>query len=491
MLATTPVELGKGTGALYIPPPPGTFDIIACVDAHNGLSREGKIPWRGTVEARGDMPWFSDMTTGGVCIMGRKTYEDCGMLPNRTCLVVGSGEDQYSSLDDALAYAWLLEKRVWVIGGMRLYHDALLHPALRFVYVNKLIGDYKCDTHLPLYADDVNLTMIPHNIATYHLNVLGNMPASARIYATPCHVNMSELTYLTLVRELLAAPVKQNRTGVPTRSLFAQSLRFPLMRGADPILPLLTTKKMALRAIVTELLWFLNGDTTTEYLNTHGCKIWNDNATKEFLDGRGLPYPAGTLGPVYGWQWRNFNEDYTVTSDNGSKITSHACDQIAAAIHLLKTDPMSRRIVVSAWNPAQIQAMALPPCHFAFQFVCSHAEGVPTGTYTVNTCMHMRSADVGLGVPFNIASYALLTHIICAQCGPQYVPGELVITMADCHIYTNHMDGLSEQIGRWPRQYPKVSITHGTLRELYDLGPSCVKVEGYDPHPAISMRMVV
>jgi thymidylate synthase len=297
---------------------------------------------------------------------------------------------------------------------------------------------------------------------------------------------MSELAYHTLVRELLQAPIKQNRTGVPTRSLFMRTLRFPLMRDGDPILPLLTTKKMALRAITTELLWFLNGDTNTSYLNKHGCKIWNDNATREFLDGRNLDYPEGELGPVYGHQWRGFNAPFT-SSEGNNDTDKIPADQIAQAIHLLKTDPMSRRIVVSAWNPAQIQYMALPPCHYAFQFVC---EPIKSG-YTVNTCMHMRSADVGLGVPFNIASYALLTHIICAQCGPMYVPGELVITMADCHIYTNHADGLSEQIMRWPRQYPKVSITNGTLRELYDIGPSCVKVEGYDPHPAISMQMAV
>jgi len=488
MYAMTPVKLGEDSFPRVESLCAGVFDIIACVDAHNGIAREGKIPWRGTIEAREDMPWFSRMTTDCICVMGRKTYEDCGLLPNRICIVVGSGEGQYKSLDDALAYAWSVGKNVWVIGGARLYHDALLHPALRFVYVNKLIGDYKCDTHMPLYV--ANIVQIPRDAIDQHFLSRGDIPSSANIYVAPNHINSSELAYHTLVRELLQAPIKQNRTGVPTRSLFMRTLRFPLMRDGDPILPLLTTKKMALRAITTELLWFLNGDTTTEYLNKHGCKIWNDNATREFLDGRKLSYPAGMLGPVYGWQWRNFNEPYHA-SDNGSKthsgMTGGICDQIAQAIHLLKTDPMSRRIVVSAWNPCQIQEMALPPCHYAFQFVCAPMES----GHTVNTSMHMRSADVGLGVPFNIASYSLLTHIICMQLGDAYTPGELVITMADCHIYTNHADGLREQVQRWPRAYPKVVITQGTLRELYDAGPTCVKVAGYDPHPAISLPMAI
>jgi thymidylate synthase len=466
-----------------LPHHPRTFNIIACIDRMRGLAKDGKIPWRGTVEARGDMPWFVRMTQGCTMIMGRKTYEDCGQLItyDRVNLVVGSHPGMYPTLDAALEQAFAGNKPIWVIGGGRLYKAALQHPALRFVYENHLIGDYNCDIYMPAH----NHVEIPRAVIDRHRNVFIEVPTTARVYAC-AHVNMSELAYLALVDELLRAPTKPNRTGIPTRSVFMRTLRFPLVRGVDNILPLLTTKKMALSAIVTELLWFLNAQTNTAYLRKHGCKIWDANASREFLDSRKLAYPEGTLGPVYGWQWRGFNSPYP--SEEGNNDTKPQYDQIAHAIHLLKTDPMSRRIVVSAWNPCQIDEMALPPCHYAFQFVCEYGsdEGV-----IVNCVMHMRSADVGLGVPFNIASYALLTHIIVQQCGSSYRAGELVITMADCHIYTNHMDGLREQVQRWPRAFPTVRVAPGSIEDLYAAGPSCVQIAGYDPHPVIKLEMAL
>lgn len=473
------VTLGQGTGRTVATIPPQTFNIIACVDSMRGIGRDGRLPWKGQIEAKPDMPWFVRMTRDSVCIMGRKTFEDVGTLSGRMTIVVGRGDGMVQSLDEALEQAWAFEKPVWVIGGAILYKAALAHPSLRFVYVNQLCGDYHCDVWMPL----IEHPLIPKEVVCRHSSIFDDVLKSVHVYACVNHTNESELAYLALVEELLRAPIKQNRTNIPTRGLFARTLRFPLMRNGDTILPLLTTKKMAVDSIVTELLWFLNAGTNTAYLNMHKCRIWNDNASREFLDSRRLDYPEGELGPVYGWQWRQFDATYPVP-----EAAEAHCDQIANAINLLRTDPTSRRIVISAWNPKQLPEMALPPCHFAFQFVCEPISNGDT-TWQVNTIMHMRSADVGLGVPFNIASYALLTHIICKQVG--YTPGELVITMADCHMYTNHAEGLNQQIWRWPRQYPKVTIADGDFNDLYKIGPKCITLEGYDPHPAIKLEMAL
>ncbi|WP_294179284.1 thymidylate synthase [uncultured Schumannella sp.] len=261
--------------------------------------------------------------------------------------------------------------------------------------------------------------------------------------------------YEDLLRETLAAGVhKSDRTGTGTRSVFGRQLRFDLAEG----FPLITTKRVHFKSIAIELLWFLRGDSNVSWLRERGVTIWD-----EWAD------PSGDLGPVYGVQWRSW------PSPSGEQI-----DQISDVIEQIRVNPDSRRLIVSAWNPADIPRMALAPCHALFQFYV--AEG------KLSCQLYQRSADLFLGVPFNIASYALLTHLVAAQTGLEL--GEFVWTGGDCHIYDNHLEQVTEQLGRDPYPAPRLEIT--TPREsIFDYQFEDLVVHDYQHHPAIRAAVAV
>lgn len=261
--------------------------------------------------------------------------------------------------------------------------------------------------------------------------------------------------YLELLDDILAHGVhKTDRTGTGTISVFGRQMHFDLSKG----FPLLTTKKLHLKSIIHELLWFLRGDTNVRTLQEAGVRIWNDWADDN-----------GDLGPVYGAQWRSW-PDYA-----GGTI-----DQISAAEHDIRTNPDSRRIVVSAWNVAQLPQMALAPCHALFQFY------VADGRLSLQ--LYQRSADCFLGVPFNIASYALLTMMMAKVTGLQ--PGEFVHTLGDAHLYVNHLDQARLQLGREPRTLPQM-IIHGDQQSILDFKYEDFELCGYDPHPHIKAEVAV
>jgi thymidylate synthase len=245
---------------------------------------------------------------------------------------------------------------------------------------------------------------------------------------------------------------KADRTGTGTLSVFGHQMRFDLREG----FPLVTTKKVHLKSVVHELLWFLRGDTNTAYLREHGVSIWD-----EWAD------PQGELGPVYGKQWRSWP-----APDGGS------IDQIAETVRLLRTQPDSRRIIVSAWNVGELSKMALMPCHAFFQFYV--AEG------RLSCQLYQRSADIFLGVPFNIASYALLTHMLAQQC--DLGVGDFVWTGGDCHLYLNHLEQVETQLARAPRPLPQLVIRRRPP-SIFDY--AFEDFEGYDPHPAIRAPVAV
>ena len=261
--------------------------------------------------------------------------------------------------------------------------------------------------------------------------------------------------YLTLMKKILDEGVsKEDRTGTGTTSLFGYQMRFNLNEG----FPLLTTKKVHLKSIIYELLWFLRGDSNIKYLKEHGVSIWDEWADAE-----------GNLGPVYGAQWRHWR------CEDGTEI-----DQIANLMNQLRNNPDSRRLIVSAWNVAQVDKMALPPCHSLFQF------------YVVNnklSCqLYQRSADLFLGVPFNIASYALLTMMIAKVCG--FELGDFVHTFGDVHIYNNHREQVALKLTREPRELPKM-IIHGNQRDIFDFKYEDFELVGYNPYPAIKAPVAV
>ncbi|MDF0531441.1 thymidylate synthase [Tsukamurella sp. 8F] len=246
---------------------------------------------------------------------------------------------------------------------------------------------------------------------------------------------------------------RPDRTGTGTRSVFGRQLRYDLSEG----FPLVTTKRVHLKSIVYELLWFLRGDSNVEWLRDHGVTIWDEWAG-----------PEGDLGPVYGVQWRNW------PTPSGEHV-----DQIAAALDLLKSDPTSRRNIVSAWNVGEIPQMALPPCHAFFQFYVADGR--------LSCQLYQRSADLFLGVPFNIASYALLTHMFAQQAGLE--PGDFVWTGGDCHIYDNHTSQVTEQLSRDPYPYPRLELRRRD--SIFDYEYEDVVIHDYRHHPAIKAAVAV
>ena len=248
--------------------------------------------------------------------------------------------------------------------------------------------------------------------------------------------------------------VKTDRTGVGTKSVFGYQMRFDLSKG----FPLLTTKKVHLKSIIYELLWFISGDTNIKYLKDHGVSIWDEWADEN-----------GDLGPVYGHQWRSFP-----TPDGGS------VDQLAQVVDQIKNHPDSRRMLVCAWNPGEVDKMALPPCHCLFQFYLADGR--------LSCQLYQRSADTFLGVPFNIASYALLTMMLAQVCGLE--PGEFIHTTGDTHLYLNHLDQARLQLTRTPRPLPTMKI-NPDVKNLFDFHYEDFQLEDYDPWPHIAATVSV
>lgn len=274
--------------------------------------------------------------------------------------------------------------------------------------------------------------------------------------------------YLTLLQKIIEEGVERSdRTGTGTKSIFGYQMRFNLQEG----FPLLTTKKLSIKSIIYELLWFLKGDTNIKYLNDHGVTIWDEWATE-----------SGDLGPVYGKQWRSF------PCPDGSAV-----DQITDLIDGLKNKPNSRRHIVCAWNPAQLPdetispqenvkrgRMALPPCHCLFQFYLAENK--------LSCQLYQRSADVFLGVPFNIASYSLLTHMVARVCG--FEAGDFVHTFGDVHLYLNHFEQAHEQLKREPRSLPQIVI-NPAKKDIFDFEYEDFEIKNYDPHPHIKAPIAV
>lgn len=261
--------------------------------------------------------------------------------------------------------------------------------------------------------------------------------------------------YLDLMKHVLEhGTAKQDRTGTGTLSVFGYQTRFDLADG----FPLLTTKKLHIKSIIYELLWFLRGDTNIRYLTDHGVNIWNEWADEH-----------GELGPVYGAQWRSWT-----TADRGS------IDQITEVVSQIKTDPDSRRLIVNAWNPGEISKMKLPPCHALFQFYVLEGR--------LSCQLYQRSADVFLGVPFNIASYALLTMMMAQVCGLQ--AGEFVHTFGDVHLYSNHIEQAKEQLTRQPMNPPQIRI-NPNVRSIFEFAYDDFELVGYQAHPHIKAEVAV
>ena len=287
-----------------------------------------------------------------------------------------------------------------------------------------------------------------------------------------------EYQYINLLRDIINHGIMQEGRNGNVLTTFGSAMHFSLENNTIPIL---TTKRTAWKTCIKELLWFVQGKTDNKSLTEQNVHIWDGNSSREFLDSRGLThYEEGVLGPIYGFQWRNFNAEYRGTNENYS---DNGVDQLNEVIKMLK-DPSqrtSRRMIVSAWNPCQLNDMALPPCHIMFQFNVIDGDKLSCSLY-------QRSVDTALGQPFNICSYATLTHLIAHHCG--LVPYEFVYYMGNCHIYEDHIEPMKMQIERQPYSFPKIEILN-KHENINDYTINDFKITDYNHHETIKMKMVV
>lgn len=285
------------------------------------------------------------------------------------------------------------------------------------------------------------------------------------------HNSKNEQAYLDLLQHVMTnGTEKGDRTGTGTLSHFGAQLRFDLADG----FPLLTTKKVHFKSIVYELFWFLSGSTHVDYLQQNNVRIWNEWATAD--QTARFNRPAGDLGPIYGHQWRN----YGATKREDGSYDNDGVDQITEVIEQIKTNPNSRRLIVSGWNPKEAEQVALPPCHTLFQFFVADNK--------LSCQLYQRSADLFLGVPFNIASYALLTHMVAQVCGLEV--GEFVWTGGDCHIYQNHREQVELQLTRSLYELPTLTL-NPDIKDIFAFTFDDISVEGYESHPAIKAKVAV
>lgn len=414
------------------------LNVIAAVGPWGEMGADNKLPW-GRIDE--DMRHFAEVTAGSTVIMGRKTYQSIGRpLKGRRNIVVSSTLEPTKdievcrSLQDAIDLSGASE--IYVIGGRALYQEAL--PLASRVYITKVPQSLMTSTA------DVFFPML--SLPSSSPTVIRGERVKFETYEVK---SQADIEYLSAVKRVLTQGVDRlDRTGTGTRSLFGERCSYDLTRG----FPLLTTKKVFWRGVVEELLWFLKGSTNAKDLQDKGVHIWDAWAA-----------PDGDLGPVYGKQWRDWG----------------GVDQIEAVIESIKSNPTSRRHIVNAWNVSELDQMALPPCHMMFQFYVD-------GSY-LDCALYQRSADMFLGVPFNIASYALLTHIIASLTGLK--ARKFVHFIGDAHIYSNHKDQLRKQAARKPRPAPRLVIEG--LKSISDLKREHIQLVGYDPHPPIKGEVSV
>jgi len=500
------------------------FSIVVAATEKGGIGLDNALPWN----IPGDMRFFKELTSkteidgqSNVVIMGRKTWESIPKkfrpLRNRLNVILTRNPDKLEedktttgvlvakSLGEALSKPRLLQfaaskkrsvGRVFVIGGASVYDQALKMDGCRNIFLTRIHKDFNCDTFFKFDETAYSVksksasVVCPKSGHSYQFLTYARCSAEKSFGEGPeCKVECSspskrakveheEHQYLRMIEDIIAnGIVRKDRTGTGTVSKFGATMRFSLR---DNVIPVLTTKRVFWRGVAEELFWFISGCTDNKVLQEKRIRIWDGNGSREFLDKRGLGHRReGDLGPVYGFQWRHFGAKYS-TCD--ADYTGKGVDQLAQVIQTIKTNPTSRRIVMSAWNPFDLPQMALPPCHMFAQFYVDPARK------ELSCQMYQRSADMGLGVPFNIASYALLTHLIAHCCGLR--AAEFVHVIGDAHVYLNHVEPLKEQLKREPLPFPKLRIKTAS-RNIDEIRYEDIELVGYKSHKTIKMKMAV
>ncbi len=471
------------------------LSLILAETRQHGIGKDGRLPWDLPEEFAYFIGKTKEVRGAGLAnavVMGRRTWDSIPArarpMAGRINVVLSNREEktvrEESGIPASVAVVPSLEHaihhlsspdiaprldRVWILGGAGLYKESMLHVAGWEIFVTVIEHDYECDVlwsgvdHSLYVCDDA------------YTKVRQEKGITCRLMRYVRRGPHPELAYLDLVKQVLkTGNSRSDRTGVGTVSVFGAQIRFNLSEG----FPLITTKKMFWKGVKEELLWFIAGDTNANHLAEKGVHIWGGNGSRASLDARGLRhYDEGTLGPVYGFQWRHWGAKYEGAS---ADYSGKGIDQLAEVIRQIRTDPTNRRIMMTAWNPSDISAMVLPPCHVLCQFYVADGR--------LSCHLYQRSADLGLGVPFNIASYALLTHLIAHVCGLR--AGDFVHSFGDAHVYANHIAGMQEQLARSPLPLPRL-ILDETVKKIDDFSSESIRLEGYVSHPTIKLDMAL
>jgi thymidylate synthase/dihydrofolate reductase len=460
------------------------YSCILAIDQSSGgiANHESKLPWH----IPNDLQHFKKTTMDSVVIMGYRTYKSLPIvpLPNRINIVIDThSASEYKendiifvqTLNAAFEYAYTMhtDKSIFIIGGKQVIEECIMNfpHNMKHAYIS-WIRPHQPVQYSTFMQEFVSILreMCTGKIITSYIQ--NNCDVNVIQY-TMIH-NLADLSYFNLLKHILSNGIeRQDRTNVGTRSLFGEKLTFDI---SDSI-PLLTSKFVSFRNVVHELLFFLQGKTNINYLKENNVKIWNHNTSRAFLDQQGLTtYPEGELGPgAYPMTWRNFGGTY----NNHSDIKMNGMDQIKNIIHLLRTDPYSRRILLSAWNPLELETTALVPCHLLVQFYVTNTENRihehssaniiheenNSGSKHLSCMVTMRSCDVFLGLPYNIASYSILTYMLAQICNMK--PNKLIMSLGDTHIYNNHIDQAIQQLNNGGHSSPTL-ILNKERKEIDD-----------------------
>ncbi len=490
-----------------------SVNLILCTDKEGGISKNGVIPWK----IKEDLNYFHDTISNkinqypNVIVMGRKTFDQMGLIKNQINIIFSQSltVDNLDignnivyvihSINDYLNVIKSLDSKfgnVFICGGKDIYNmfidNYLQHKNINHInlYWTKLNKVYHCDNFVNL-THLTKLITADYDKLSYDCNDIKNNEESIEvIFNFPKHngsiVNQEEHNYLEMMDSLITHGHKTHGRNGITYSKFGNMLKFSL-----ETFPLLTTKKVFFKGVFEELMFFIRGQTNTNILADKGIKIWEKNTTREFLDNNNLEeYEVGDMGPMYGFQWRHFNAEYSGMNTN---YADKGYDQLQFVLKELKQNPSSRRILMTTYNPQVAHQGVLFPCHgISIQF---HTEKMLDNVYRLNISQNQRSCDFFLGIPFNIASYALLTYMICellnsdADCAYTYYPGELTMFLGDYHLYESHLVQAKRQVLRIPKKFPKLEINN-IVTNIEDYKFTDFKLVDYDSYPNIAADMV-
>jgi thymidylate synthase len=473
-----------------------------------GISKSGKIPWY----CKKDMNFMKSITTApslkNGLLMGRKTFESIGrVLTNRENIIISNQlelpTDSSAHIVDSISTGLAKGRELgldilWIFGGATIYEAFLVEPQLNQLidgFIITTTPERPCDTFIQtnIYQfiekhqyRSICAPKVLERVAdgVYELSIYSRLPTIREEWVpiiSCLEGNSIDKSYLELVKRILAQGNRRETRNGATISKFSENISFDLAEG----FPLLTTKKVFFNGVIRELLWFIKGDTDARHLEANNVTIWSGNTSKEFLEKNGLPYEEGIGGPIYGYQWRNFGQEYTYKDKNGRLQTTpgvkHGVDQLQFIIDELRTNPMSRRLFMSSWNPNQLSQMCLPPCHISYQFYVEDGR--------LSCMMVQRSADVFLGLPFNIASVALLVHLVANIV--RLEPGKIHICIGDAHIYDDHLDPIRVQLARSGMDYdlPRLILKRKPMK-MEDYEFEDVEIHNYKSHPPIKAKML-